>query len=131
MLVARFCRVTPGRPEGDLGYVKITPRESHRTKNHGRFDATVICGPANERDEQHVYVPAWDVSRPAVDLLEHVLTLARVQRSDVAGPDTFVVPADLMRVMVDALMVDPSGFSEDHQRMLGEIRANLEDRVIA
>lgn len=99
MLVARLSRVTPGRPESDLGVVTITSRAPRRPdpKLQGRFDGHVVVGPAAERYEQHVHVDRWDTTRPAVELLAHVLDLAIMQqRGAPTGAEAWALDVDLV-----------------------------------
>jgi hypothetical protein len=104
LLHAQLTRVSPGRPEATLAAVTIHPRTTRRfdgDPDHARFDAHITTGPTDERDEQHVYVPEWQADRPGIDLLERVLTLARVQREEKArGVETVVLSADFAAYLV-------------------------------
>lgn len=110
MLVARLTRTTPDRPEADLGVVTITAREHRRGRGgtfgplHRRFDAHVVTGPGEERTEEHVYVSRWDPAQPAVDLLEHVLAIARHQRTaHAAGVQLVMMDVEDLGFVVQAV----------------------------
>lgn len=93
MLRAVVHRVSPGRPEAQLATVDVVPLQ--RT---GRFSCHVTAGDgrADARIDQHVDVAEWDPTRPAVDLIGHVLNVARAQRElEAEGVQAVVLPAEL------------------------------------